>query len=266
MGDPVWLRSGGRPWHDAPMPASISETLARLDGVEGWLTDGQAGLLHAEASRCHDGDRIVEIGSFRGRSTIVLASAAAPGVEVVAIDPHAGTDRGPHEFEGYAEEASQDHVAFNRNLAAAGVGDRVRHVRAFSDDALALVDDPVTVLYIDGAHRYAPARNDIRSWGARVAPGGSLLIHDAFSSAGVTRAIARELLLGARFRYVDRSRSLVRYRCDLDSSPRARVANTARQLAQAPWFLKNLTVKVLVRTGAARLLRPVLRRPLEWPY
>lgn len=230
------------------------------------MTDGQAGLLHAEASRCRDGDRIVEIGSFRGRSTIVLASAAPTGVEVIAIDPHAGTDRGPHEFEGYAEEASEDHVAFNRNLSTAGVADRVRHVRGFSDEVHDEVDDPITILYIDGAHRYAPARSDIRTWGARVAPGGSLLIHDAFSSAGVTMAIGRELLFGKRFRYVDRSRSLVRYRCDLSPSVASRTANTARQLLQTPWFAKNLIVKVLVRTGAARLLQPVLRRKLEWPY
>ena len=43
---------------------------------------------------------IVEIGSFQGRSTIVLASAAPSGVEIIAIDPHAGNDRGPQEQGG----------------------------------------------------------------------------------------------------------------------------------------------------------------------
>ena len=89
------------------------------------------------------------------------------------------------------------------------------------------------MLYIDGAHRCAPARNDIRSW-AGAARGGSLLIHDAFSSAGVTMAIARELLLGERFRYVERSCSLVCYRCDLDSSLRARAANSAPASPRRP--------------------------------
>lgn len=250
------------PTSSLPLP----ESLALLDGVEGWLTDGQAALLHEEATRCRPGDRIVEIGSFRGRSTVVLASAARDGVEIVAIDPHAGTDRGPHEFEGYEAEASADHVAFLENLTRAGVRDRVRHVRAFSDDAHREVADPISLLYIDGAHRYAPARSDIRDWGARVAPDGSLLIHDSFSSLGVTLAILRELCFGSRFRYVDRSRSLVRYRRDLDGSARARARNAARQLAQVPWFVKNLVVKVLVKTGLSRVLRPVLRRELEWPY
>ena len=48
----------------------------------------------------HAGEQIVEIGSFRGRSTIVLASGAPDGVAVVAIDPHAGNDRGPQEIDG----------------------------------------------------------------------------------------------------------------------------------------------------------------------
>ena len=58
---------------------------------------------------------------------------------------------------------------FDANLARAGVADRVRHVAAFSDAAHGDVDDPIDVLYIDGAHRYGPARADIRDWGARVA-------------------------------------------------------------------------------------------------
>ena len=91
----------------------------------------------------------------------------------------------------------------------------MRHVAAFSDVAHAEVADPIDVLYIDGAHRYAPARADIRSWGNRVADGGTLLIHDSFSSVGVTLAILRELVPGRRFRYVGRSRSLTEYRADL---------------------------------------------------
>ena len=157
----------------------------------------------------------MEIGSFRGRSTIVLALAAGPGVEVVAIDPHAGNDRGPQELEGYGAAAATDRVVFESNLRRAGVADRVRHVAAFSVDAHDAVEDPIDVLYVDGAHRYRPARADIRDWGRRVTDGGTLLIHDAFSSVGVTLAIGRELVAGRRFRYVGRSRSLAEYRADL---------------------------------------------------
>ena len=50
------------------------------------MTDAQAQRLWDRACSVREGGRIVEIGSFRGRSTIVLASAASSDAEVVAID------------------------------------------------------------------------------------------------------------------------------------------------------------------------------------
>ena len=140
----------------------------------------------------------------------------------------------------------------------------MRHVAAFSDAAHGAVEDPIDVLYIDGAHRFGPARADIRDWGRRVADGGTLLIHDSFSSIGVTLAILRELVPGRRFRYVGRSRSLAEYRADL--APSGRAANAARQLAQLPWFARNVALKVLLTLGLGTLWRRAGRTPPEWPY
>ena len=114
--------------------------------VDGWMTEGQGRALFDAAAGCPPGGRIVEIGSFQGRSTIVLALAAAADVEVVAIDPHAGNDRGPQEIDGFEDAASDDHARFTANLAAAGVADRVRHVREFSEQALTQVEGPIDVL------------------------------------------------------------------------------------------------------------------------
>lgn len=245
---------------------SFATVLRSVDAVDGWMSPDQARALYDAAAACSAGAQIVEIGSFRGRSTIVLASAAAPGVDVVAIDPHAGNDRGPDEIDGFVDEAAEDHDVFKANLAAAGVADRVRHVRAMSDAAHADVTGDIDVLYIDGAHRYAPARQDIDEWGRRVRPGGAMLIHDSFSSVGVTLAIVRELFAGTRFRYVGRARSMTIYRADLGRGFGARLANVARQAAQLPWFAKNLVLKVILRLGYGRLLTRLGRRAPEWPY
>lgn len=248
------------------MVKPFDEVLASVADVEGWMSPDQARRLYDAARSAAPGQRIVEIGSFRGRSMIVLASAAEPGVELVAIDPHAGNDRGPQEIEGFAAEAQDDHAVFNRNLAAAGVADRVRHVRSFSDTALVDVPGAVQVLYVDGAHRYAPARADIRDWGNRVEPGGTMLIHDSFSSVGVTLAIVRELVWSSQWRYVGRARSMTEYRRDLPAGLGAKVTNALRQLAQLPWFAKNLGIKVLMSAKLGGLLSKVTGRPAEWPY
>ncbi|MEO1057452.1 MAG: class I SAM-dependent methyltransferase [Actinomycetota bacterium] len=245
-------------------PPDLDTVRQRVADVDGWMTDGQAAALYDAAAGCPPGGTIVEIGSFRGRSTIVLASAAPLDARIYAIDPHAGNDRGPQEIDGYADEANEDHDAFVANLEAAGVAERVDHVRTFSDDAHAHVDGSIDVLYIDGAHRYAPARADVVSWGARVADGGTLLIHDSFSSVGVTAAIVRELLAGGRFRYVGRSRSLAIYRADLDAADRW--GNTGRQVAQLPWFVRNVALKAALVCGLGRVMERAGRDAPEWPY
>ena len=245
---------------------SLDELLAAIADVDGWLSADQAARLFAVAAATDAGDQIVEIGSFRGRSTIVLAGAAPDGVSIVAIDPHAGNDRGPQEISGFEVAAERDHEVFTANLAAAGVADRVRHVREFSDRAHELVAGSIAVLFIDGAHRYRPARADIREWGSRVESGGTLLIHDSFSSVGVTLAIGRELLLGQGFRYIGRSRSLAEYRADLEGGWRPRLTNALRQLAQLPWFAKNLTLKVLLSVRMDGLINRLTGRTPEWPY
>ena len=74
-----------------------------------------------------------------------------------------------------------------------------------------------------------------------------MLIHDSFSSIGVTMAIGRELVGGRRFRYVGRSRSLAEYRADLADSDR--IGNAVRQLVELPWFLRNVGLKVLLSLG-----------------
>jgi predicted O-methyltransferase YrrM len=244
---------------------TVEEILALAADADGWMTEAQGRRLHHAAARCHAPARIVEIGSFRGRSTIVLAASAAAGVEVVAIDPHAGNDRGPGEIDGYVAEAASDRDAFLGNLERAGVADRVRHVARFSDAAHAEVADPIDVLYIDGAHRYAPARADIAHWGRRVPVGGTMLIHDSFSSIGVTLAILRELLLGGRFRYVGRSRSLAEYRAE-QLGWGARIRNAGRQVAQLPWFARNVALKVVLTAGLGKVLRRLGRPVPDWPY
>jgi predicted O-methyltransferase YrrM len=229
------------------------------------MTDAQARRLWDSAHRLRPGDQIVEIGSYHGRSTIVLASAAPDGTRVVAIDPHAGNHRGPQQIHGTDEHGKADNRAFRANLARSGLADRVRHVERPSSEALDRVEGDIELLYIDGAHGYRFAEEDVRRWGARVAPGGMLLIHDAFSSIGVTGALARRLFLGRRFRYVDRERSLAEYRRS-DLSGRARVCNALRQARELRWFTRNIVLKVAI----AAPLRPV-RRFLDphdegWPY
>jgi predicted O-methyltransferase YrrM len=240
-------------------------TLADVRDVEGWMTDAQARRLWDAASRVAAPGRIVEIGSFRGRSTIVLSRAAPDGVEVVAIDPHAGGDRGPQEIEPDAVRGNEDYDIFHANLRGAGVEERVRHVRLPSEDALGEVQPPVDLLYVDGAHRYGPARSDIERYGALVRPGGTLLVHDSYNAIGVMLAQLRLLFGSSQFRYVGRSGSLAEWhREPLGGAQRLR--NLARQAAGIPYFVRNGFIKVALVARQPRIAKLFGHDTGHWPY
>lgn len=243
-----------------------SQLMDLLDGVEGWFSGDQVARVATCAAQVPPGGCIVEIGSFRGRSTIAIARSVRDGVDIVAIDPYSGDDRGPQEITGHSEEAVEDYAAFKGNLERAGVADRVRQVRKFSHDAHGDVTGQIDVLHIDGAHRFRPAHDDIHTWGGRVKPGGWMLIHDSFSSIGVTLAILSSLVWSDRWRYEGRDRSLARYRA-VRLGGTARVRNALRQLAELPWFGRNVAVKVLL-TAKRKDMAQRLGHPASdpWPY
>ena len=247
------------------MSAGLTEALKAVEDVPGWLTAAQASRLWELARVVTPDGTIVEIGSYRGRSAILLAQAAPLRATIVAVDPHAGNDRGPRQFRGTSEEGEEDFIAFRLNVEAAGVADRITHVRERSGDAHAAVDGEVDLLYVDGSHRYRDARDDISGWGRRVAQGGIVLIHDSFSSVGVTLALLRLLAFGTEFRYRGRTGTLAEYeRGRLPA--RERLGNTLRQLAELPWFTRNLLVKVALVLRLRPVARALGHRSDEWPY
>lgn len=240
----------------------MSEPALAAAPTEGWLTAAQAERLWAAATRPRPAGAVVEIGSFRGRSTVVLALAAGA---VVAIDPHAGGDRGPQEIAPDQARGDADHAAFLASLEAAGVSGRVRHVRRRSADAHGDVTGPVSLLYVDGAHRFGPARADLAGWGGRVAPGGTMLVHDAFSSVGVTLALLAVCAGSRSWRYAGRTGSLAEYERRTDG--RGRLGDLARHVAELPWFARNLAIKALVLAGRRRWAERIGLDPAApWPY
>jgi hypothetical protein len=210
------------------------------DRIAGWLSRDQATVLYDAAAALPSGSTVVEIGSHQGRSTVVLAAGLAAGSRLVAVDPFDASWRyGGPDTRRLLEE----------HLATAGVTDRVEVRAETSRAARAAYDGPVDLLYVDGKHDYWTVRDDLR-WADRVPVGGTVLVHDAFSSFGVTLGLLRTLATCSDLAYVGRTRSLARLR---KASPT--VTDRVRVLGELPWWVRNLVVKVLLRLH----LRPVAR-------
>ena len=67
--------------------------------------------------------------------------------------------------------------------------------------------EPVDLLYVDGKHDFWSCRDDLR-WSRFMSEGSTVLVHDGFSSLGVTAALLVELVLRPRFVLVDRAGSM----------------------------------------------------------
>jgi MMP 1-O-methyltransferase len=153
--------------------------------IEGWLSDAQGRFLRDAAASTTGRGAIVEIGSWKGRSTAWLAlGAKRVGRRVYAIDPHTGSKEDPtaHTFQEFLD-----------NLARAGVSDVVDPLVMTSTDAARVVQGPVELLFIDGDHSAAAVLHDVELWLPRVADGGLVMFHDVATTSysGPRRAFQR---------------------------------------------------------------------------
>jgi tetratricopeptide (TPR) repeat protein len=149
--------------------------------VDGRIAPEEARLLYLLARDGEGQGKIIEIGSYQGYSTIWLASGSKEGgrEEVYAIDPHNMEDHGYNEG------------IFKNNIKEAEIDDYVVPIVATSAEAEKGWDEPIRLLFIDGAHDYENARNDFTLWESHLIPNGIVACHDylSMSCPGVTRVV-----------------------------------------------------------------------------
>ena len=233
---------------DAPVPApspdpesDFDAAWAIADTIPGWLKPGQGRLLFDHARSLPPGARVLEIGSHQGRSTVLLAKALEPlGGTVICVDPF---------VEGKLFGGTPTRTKFEANVAAAGVTDRVELHAEYSTELRPRWTEGFDMLYIDGKHDYWTLSDDLR-WAEHLPEGGAILIHDCYSSIGVTLGILVHVLGSRDIRYAGRSDSMA-----LFFKARPSGADRLRILGELPWWIRNVFIKVLLRLR----LRPVAR-------
>ncbi|MDX1394212.1 MAG: class I SAM-dependent methyltransferase [Gemmatimonadota bacterium] len=149
------------------------EPSSTLPAIEGWLTFGEGRVLEEAARACPADVAIVEIGSFKGRSTQRLGTGAREGhgAPVFAIDPH--------------EEGT--YPEFLENLRASGLDGIVEPVCQRSEDAAREWDRPIGLLFIDGDHSRESVERDWRLFSPHLVDGAVVAFHD--STAAPTRKL-----------------------------------------------------------------------------
>ena len=154
----------------------------------GFLPEDEALGLYRAALVGGSRGPILEVGTYCGRSTILLAEAARRnGTLVVTVDHHRGSEE--HQpGEGFHDPDLTDPVtgrvdtlpAFRRAIERAGLEEHVVAVVASSPTAARVWGGEVGMVFIDGGHSERAARQDLAGWAPHIAPQGLLVIHDVF--------------------------------------------------------------------------------------
>lgn len=129
--------------------------------IFGWFYDHHREILET-LMREHGVFRVLEIGSFLGRSTAFFAERAD---RVVCVDPFVMWPDGRENDD--ALKAGDDFFdRFTENMKAAGVWHKIFPMRMTSDEFFAdhaAECGPYDLIYIDGQHDYASVSRDIKN-------------------------------------------------------------------------------------------------------
>ena len=202
------------------LAARVYELVGRLDEAAVWtsrLAKGhfnqhESRLLYRTARDLQGAGDIAEIGSWMGRTSIILALAvrdSGAARRIHAIDPHSGSP----EHQDFISRHGSTFPDFQRNVEQAGIGSLVDPLVMRSEDGAKLLHVRrirLRMAFIDGAHDEASVRQDIRTFRPLMLPGGVLAFHDCEPGGGfpgVWRAFQAEL--ESEVEIVDRAHSLL---------------------------------------------------------
>ena len=199
-------------WRNNGTPAvvSIPIILMEMRKLEGWLDDDEAKLLVetlGKLSSAGVASSIVEIGSYCGKSTVVLGLALKQSgrhaSRIYAIDPHDGRIS---TVDGGIAATAPTLDKFQRNIQAAGIASLVEPVVA---ESIAVDwNRVIDLLFIDGFHDYDHVRRDFGHFSPWIKSAGYVAFHDwAPHFPGVKRFVG-ELVRSGEYRIAATAKSL----------------------------------------------------------
>ena len=170
-------------------PAPKPKTLAAFKDAKGFMPPGEGLALYAaavEAGRL--GLPLLEVGTYCGRSTLLLADAAREaGVTALTLDHHRGSEEQQPGWDYHDPETVDPVIGlmdtlpiFRRTLHKAELEEHVVALVGRSPQVARIWGTPLGLVFIDGGHTDEHANGDYEGWAPHVAEGGLLVIHDVF--------------------------------------------------------------------------------------
>jgi glycosyltransferase involved in cell wall biosynthesis len=195
-------------------PSPMFQTLRlieRIRHIEGWLSDAEADLLIAATLKaCIElppPQAIVEIGSYHGKSTVLLGTVARtyfPQATVHAIDPHEGVVGA---VDQQLEALPPSLNSFRQNMSREGLTEVIEVIQNYSFNVH--WERPIAFLFIDGLHDYPNVARDFWHFAGWIGVGGYVAFHDYAHYYPGVQAFVEELLTTDNYRKVEQADSLI---------------------------------------------------------
>ncbi|MFE3139579.1 class I SAM-dependent methyltransferase [Streptomyces scopuliridis] len=170
-------------------PAPAPKILAAFEAAKGFMPVHEGLALYAAATEAGAlGLPLLEIGTYCGRSTLLLAAAAREaGTVAVTVDHHRGSEEQQAGWEYHDPSVVDPDTGlmdtlptFRRTLRAADLEDSVIAVVGRSPQVAKVWGGALGLVFIDGGHTDEHAGGDYEGWAPHLAEGGLLVIHDVF--------------------------------------------------------------------------------------
>ena len=147
----------------------------KINKIDGWLSREVAELLYRLSLNVKPGSCIVELGSWKGRSSLCLAQAAKQnGVLVYCVDPHIGSQE--HQFQ-FGKELNT-FAEFSTNLKPYLVDSTVLAIQKFSTDAISDIQHSVGFLWVDASHEFKDVKADFDNYFPLLSQNSWIAFHD----------------------------------------------------------------------------------------
>ena len=172
--------------------SSMDEALrVKAEAAKGFMPPDEGLALHDAAVEAGGAaGPWLEVGTYCGKSAVYLGAAARQvggGAVVFTVDHHHGSEENQAGWEHHDPTLIDRSTGrfdtlptFRRTIGDAGLEDVVVAVVGESTTVARHWTTPLAFLFIDGGHGRDVAWADYRAWTPKLAPGGTLAIHDVF--------------------------------------------------------------------------------------
>lgn len=169
--------------------------------IPGWFNMHEA--YDRVLDNCQDGDVIVEIGCFMGKSSNYLGTNivnSGKDVTVFCVDTFEGSSE--HSSLNFGKDFIEDFTNNCKELIDLGVLKAVRG-RSDSEHVLSLFNiESVKGVIVDGAHEYEAVYDDVYNWYPKLKKDGIMVGDDLYMESvkqGCMKAFGNHLVEGVQF-------------------------------------------------------------------